>query len=41
LETLNYTFLHNLEEIKETAKMTYVHREDENMFFLGANETMN
>ena len=41
LENLNYTFLHNLEEIKETAKMTYVAREDENLLFAGGNDTFN
>jgi hypothetical protein len=29
LETLNYTVLHNLDEIRETAKRTFVDREDD------------
>jgi Hereditary spastic paraplegia protein strumpellin len=29
LETLNYTVLHNLDEIRETAKRTYVERDDD------------
>jgi Hereditary spastic paraplegia protein strumpellin len=29
LETLNYTVLHNLDEIRETAKRTYVDRDEE------------
>lgn len=41
LENLNYTFLHNLDEIKETAKMTYVAREDENLLFAGGPDTFN
>lgn len=41
LETLNYTFLHNLDEIKDTAKRTFVEREEEIQGLLGGNETMN
>lgn len=29
LETLNYTILHNVDEIRDTAKRTYVERDDE------------
>jgi hypothetical protein len=39
LETLNYSLLHNLDEIKENAKREYVQREEE--LLLGGNETMN
>lgn len=39
LETLNYTMLHNLDEIKDNAKRTFVEREED---FLGfGNETLN
>jgi hypothetical protein len=40
---VNYTILHNLDEIKETAKIEYVQREAENLLFGGAggNETFN
>jgi hypothetical protein len=37
LETLNYTVLHNLDEIKETAKRTFVDQEDD----LTGNDTLN
>jgi hypothetical protein len=29
LETLNYTVLHNLDEIRDTAKRTFVEKDDE------------
>ena len=29
LETLNYTVLHNIDEIKDTAKRTFVERDDD------------
>lgn len=40
LETLNYTMLHNLDEIKDNAKRTFVERE-EDLYNLGGNETLN
>lgn len=40
LETLNYTVLHNLDEIKDNAKREYVQREEE-LMMLGGNETLN
>ncbi len=39
LETLNYTMLHNLDEIKDNAKREFVAREEE--LLLGGNETLN
>ena len=39
LETVNFTVLENLEEIKEGAKRFFLEKEDEN--FLGGNETFN
>ena len=41
LETLNYTILNNLDEIKDNAKRTFVEREEEIQGLLGGNETMN
>jgi hypothetical protein len=37
---LNYTILHNLDEIKDNAKRTFVEREEE-LYNLGGNETLN
>lgn len=39
LETLNYTVLHNLDEIREAAKRTFVDRDDELAGL--ANDSMN
>lgn len=39
LETLNYTILHNLDEIRDTAKRTYIERDDD-LANLGS-ETLN
>jgi hypothetical protein len=39
LETLNYTILHNLEEIKDGAKRAFIEKDDE--LLMGGNETFN
>ena len=41
LETLNYTILHNLDEIRDNAKRTYVEREEELLGLNTGNETLN